>query len=183
MWNNQKVKTSIVKLKFRGIMTKASNSHVQTTKGQSAILEFFKTTKFPDLIFESEITLPDGNTCKVDGSSIEGKALIEVYSRVGKLHGAQPKKIGTDILKLSTIRKVHPDWKDAKLIIAFADSKAMQSISGWLNAAAKQNGVDLELATIDNDLRMELEETQKIQRMVNVEMPEEDFQYLKNDKE
>jgi hypothetical protein len=90
---------------------------------------------------------------------------------VGKLHGAQKKKVAHDILKLDTIRKVHPAWKDAKLVIAFASREAKDSIGGWLQVAANERKIILLNVEIEDDLRDRLIAAQEKQKMVNVVLP------------
>lgn len=138
-----------------------------------------KELNIPGELTELEIRLPESQiSWRVDGVSRESKTLVEVYSRIGQLHGAQKKKIGHDILKLCTIRQVHPDWKDARLVIAFASPEANRSIGGWLRAAAAEWRVELLDVAVEDELKEKLISAQSRQKMVN--MPQDIYESLLN---
>lgn len=146
-----------------------SDSTIQTTEAQNSILKLAKeqlNLKF-DLI-ETPIVLDEGVSWRVDGASKEDQILVEVYSRIGALHGAQKKKVGLDILKLSTIKKFHPDWANAKLFIAFASEEAKTSITGWLSFAALKHEVSLIVCPVESKLTQSLLAAQARQNMQNV---------------
>jgi hypothetical protein len=152
-------------------MLHPSDSSLHTHEGQSAVLQLLKNKlQIIGELSEKEISLPENKLIrfKVDGVSESNKVLVEVYARIGKLHGAQKKKIGHDILKLSTIRKLHPDWTDAKLYIAFASLEAKESVSGWLRRAAEAWEVSLIDLPVDEGLREQLLAAQSKQKMVNL---------------
>lgn len=93
--------------------------------------------------------------CKPDGVTEDGGRLVEVYARVGKLKGAQQKKITADILKFATIRNLD-EYPNARCEIYFVDAEARNSITGWKKEAADRFGVDLKLIEIPQSLREKL---------------------------
>ena len=72
---------------------------------------------------------------KFEGSP---RIAAEIYAHIGKLKPAQQKKVGTDILKLITVKRLCEEWKDADLYFVFACEEAMASTQKWIKLAAKE---------------------------------------------
>jgi len=112
-----------------------------------------------------KITLQEGIRIEPDGASLDGKILVEVFARQGRLKSAQVRKISQDILKLALWKKLSGE-EEGKAIIAFASQEARNSISGWIELAAKEYGVCLQVVDIDEALRTEIKKAQEAQGMV-----------------
>lgn len=70
------------------------------------------------------LTLPGENHVAVDGVADDPRILCEIFARVGTLKGGQVKKIAEDLLKLVTVRRLLPEWADARIVRAFASEEA-----------------------------------------------------------
>ena len=164
-------------------MTHPSNSKAQVV-AQSVLLDAAeKLFRINKLDRDKRINLPGNNFVVVDGVSEQPPILIEVYARTLELHGAQPKKIAQDILKLAMVKRMASTdlslgvWSDARLVILFASSKARDSVQGsWRGVAAEKLGVELrsadELPNSDEflfDTRRSVEAAQKRQKMTNAD--------------
>ncbi|CDW96516.1 MULTISPECIES: hypothetical protein [unclassified Thiomonas] len=102
-----------------------------------------------------------------DGVDVNNKTVIEVYSHVGKLKGAQLHKIKGDILKLVYIDKsLNSEWKK---LICFCDNEAANFLLGdsWAARAAKIFGIQIHIAEIDSDAKKKITDAQTKQLMVN----------------
>ncbi len=91
---------------------------------------------------------------------------MEAYARQGRLKGAQLKKIGQDILKLSLIRRTC--GTEVRTVIVLASPEAEQSIRGWLRYAADVFGVELLVVEIEEVWRERIRAAQAKQLMVNI---------------
>lgn len=91
---------------------------------------------------------------------------VEVFAHHGRLRGGQLHKVSTDALKLITIGRAHPS---ARLILAFADETAAQSVKGtsWRAEALRTWSVEVAVVEIGAEDRARIEAAQHVQRMVN----------------
>lgn len=99
-----------------------------------------------------------------DGVASDDSIFVEVFAHIGKLRGGQMHKVSTDALKLLAIRDVHPT---ARLILAFADRAAAESVSGWKAETLAANGIELRTVDLDPAERATIEAAQTRQKMVN----------------
>lgn len=109
----------------------------------------------------------DGIVVQIDGLDEANRVACEVYAHVGRLKGAQPDKVASDILKLSLVEaRLGGTWRK---IYCFADELAAKRLNGksWLAAAALQHGVRVMVADLDPKQMSELRAAQTRQRMVN----------------
>lgn len=98
----------------------------------------------------------DDARVQIDGASEDRTVLVEAYARIGRLHGAQPRKLATDAFKLV--------WAGGKLsadrlIIAVADHEAerhLQRPGAWLTAALRDANVEVIRVDLDDTLRTSL---------------------------
>ncbi len=111
-----------------------------------------------------------GSYVQLDACAEDESVLVEAYARQGKLKGAQIKKISQDVLKLALL-KSDERFRDSRAIIVFASDEALNSITGWIRAAAAQFSVELEVVTIPDGLREKIRAAQALQVMVNAEVP------------
>jgi hypothetical protein len=84
----------------------------------------------------------------VDGISEDPPAYIEVFAHQGPLKAGQRHKVATDVLKLITLGREHPE---ARLIIAFADREAADTVTGstWLAQALRSGHVEVVVAEVN----------------------------------
>jgi hypothetical protein len=99
-----------------------------------------------------------------DGVDAERSVFVEVFAHVGKLRGGQRHKVSTDALKLLAIRAV---YSEARLILAFADGEAAESVSGWKAKTLAANGIEIRVVELPPAERAKIEAAQRRQRMVN----------------
>ena len=92
----------------------------------------------------------DEATIIFDGATHDESVLVEVFSRIGKLKGAQLHKVSTDTLKLLAARETRPD---ATLVLGFADQEAADSIVGWRRAVLKRSAIRVVVAELTPDQR------------------------------
>lgn len=101
--------------------------------------------------------------CKPDGVNDGAGRIVEIYARVGRLKGAQTKKVATDVLKFAAIQK-QPGFENAKCEIYFVDADARSSVTGWIKEAAREFDVHLGLLRdFPDDLKEKLLEAQERQ--------------------
>lgn len=139
-----------------------SSSDVQTAK-EARILAAIAEQIGVEL--RQRVTLEfDGASMEVDGVAADESVLVEVFGHVGKLRGGQRHKISTDALKLIALSESRPQ---ARLILAFADRAARDSVAGWKAAVLKHRGIELLVAGLSEADRAELVAAQAKQKMVN----------------
>ncbi len=78
--------------------------------------------------------------------------------------------MSTDALKLIAVGETRPD---ARLILAFADQAAADSVSGWKAAVLNRNKVEKMVVEVSDEDRALIVAAQERQRMVNA--PAEDI--------
>lgn len=111
----------------------------------------------------AEVSLGNSRV-RPDGVAGDDSIFVEVFAHIGKLRGGQMHKVSTDALKLLAIRDVHPA---ARLILAFADRAAAESVSGWKAETLAANGIELRTVDLDPAERATIEAAQMRQKMVN----------------
>jgi hypothetical protein len=116
-----------------------------------------------DLIQGVKVAIGDSHV-QPDGVAEDQSAFVEVFAHIGKLRGGQRHKVSTDALKLLAIREVHPE---ARLILAFADTDAAASVSGWKAATLSANAIEIHTVQLDPAERAKIEAAQARQRMVS----------------
>lgn len=109
----------------------------------------------------------DAARVEVDGASPDEAVLVEVFARIGKLKGAQLDKVSTDTLKLVALSETRPE---ARLILAFADKEAADSIVGWRAAVLQLRGIEKLVVALPDKQRAVILAAQEKQRMVNAPM-------------
>lgn len=112
------------------------------------------------------LRLPDGARIDVDGVAADESVLCEVFSRQGRLKGAQFHKVARDALKLITAARSRPD---ARLVLAFGDDEAASCVTGtsWLAEAIRTWGLEVIVVPLDDLVRDGLRAAQARQVMVN----------------
>jgi hypothetical protein len=119
----------------------------------------------------SKISFGDGVRVEIDGASEDRSILVEAYAHLGKMVGAQPKKLATDAFKLTwAARKVSAK----RLIIAVIDPEVEAYLlrpTAWLTAALRDSCVEVLRVTIDEDARARVEVAQRRQFMTGETKP------------
>jgi len=139
-----------------------SNSEAQS-EAEAAVLGALGKTLGVSLRQGAEVPVGDSRVCP-DGVDADASIFVEVFAHIGRLRGGQKHKVATDALKLLAIRDAHPN---ARLILAFADRGAAESIRGWRAATLAANGIELRAVDLDPAERATIEAVQHRQRMVN----------------
>lgn len=106
------------------------------------------------------VNLPGGTWVEVDGVNDEFTVFAEAFAHIGPMKGGQKRKVALDVLKLVTLQRTHPN---ARLVLAFCDDAARDSLTGWLDEAITTFGVDRMVAPLDSELRQRLIEAQASQ--------------------
>lgn len=109
----------------------------------------------------------DAARVEVDGASPDEAVLVEVFARIGKLKGAQLHKVSTDTLKLVALSETRPE---ARLVLAFADKEAADSVVGWRAAVLQRRGIAKLVVALTDEQRSVILAAQEKQRMVNAPM-------------
>jgi len=145
-------------------MAHASDSREQR-QAEPLILEEVGHTLGATLEPQS-LRLPDGARIDVDGVAADESVLCEVFSRQGRLKGAQLHKVARDALKLITAARSRPD---ARLVLAFGDDEAAACVTGtsWLAEAIRTWGLEVIVVPLDELVRDGLRAAQARQVMVN----------------
>lgn len=113
--------------------------------------------------------LADGVRVEIDGMAPDRSVLVEVYARIGTLKGSQPKKVAQDALKLLAVReKARAEGEDPRLILCFASQEATNSIRGWLRWVIEEQGVEMRVEELTDDMAAAVVRAQEGQVMVNV---------------
>lgn len=111
------------------------------------------------------LSLPDGNQVAVDAVADQPQILCEIFARVGTLKGGQIKKVAEDLLKLITIQRLLPEWREARIVLVFASEDAASSVRGWLLGAIRAWGAELLVVPVEAGLREQLLAAQREQWM------------------
>lgn len=84
-----------------------------------------------------ELELDEVSKIKLDGYDEHYGYAVEVYAHIGKPKGSQPKKIATDILKLSLLDVEHKVFIAHKSVITWLKGES------WIALAASKNNIEL----------------------------------------
>lgn len=139
-----------------------SNSRVQI-EAEKVILR--GVGKKLGISLKQSVRMPlDGSFIVVDGATEDESVLVEAYARIGRLKGGQPNKVLADATKLLALRRKR---RKARVILAFTDDGAADSIVGWRAAVLETNKVEKIVVDLRPKDRELVEEAQRRQRMVN----------------
>lgn len=139
-----------------------SNSRIQS-EAEKVILK--AAGKKLGVSLRQAVRLPlEGAAVILDGATEDESVLVEVYARVGKLRGGQPNKVLADATKLLALKRKR---SKARVILAFADQAAADSIVGWRRAVLESNKVERLVVKLGPKDRKLIEEAQERQRMIN----------------
>jgi len=152
-----------------------SSSRVQRDAEAEILASLARRAGFSGLAYAGPIQIAGGVRVEVDGATPGAGVLVEAYARQGSLKGAQLKKIAQDILKLALV-KTEPGRETTRTVIAFASQDAHDSITGWLNQAARTFGVELTVVEIPEELRDRIRRAQDRQMMVNADQVADDVE-------
>lgn len=99
-----------------------------------------------------------------DGRAADNSVFVEVFSHVGQLKSGQRNKISTDLLKLVALRERYPD---ARLVLAFVDQSAADSVGGWRAAILESYRIEKVVVELSKVEKLEITAVQAVQKMVN----------------
>lgn len=139
---------------------------LEQREAEAAVLELLNKERGYSLAGNA-LSVGDGAVVRVDGIDRGRRVLCEVYSRIGRLKGAQPHKVASDMLKLALAeRELGGKWLK---LICFADSEAARCVRGksWLAVAARRMGFEVVVVTLPSSIRERLLSAQRRQVMVN----------------
>ncbi len=116
------------------------------------------------------LQLANDTNVQLDGYSKEEKILCEVYAHIGKLKGAQPDKVASDMLKMLLIEKTEGGIWQKYLCFASgeASSKFIDKSKSWLAYAVKEFNIKIFIFELDPDIRKGIIDAQGRQKMVNI---------------
>ena len=102
-----------------------------------------------------------------DFYSEENCIVGEIFSHIGSPKKAQDNKIANDILKMLLLeKKTNKQYRKIIVVCDDAEFKKLQGLS-VLAASIRQFGIEVMYIQIDEDIRNQIIEAQKLQRMVN----------------
>lgn len=111
----------------------------------------------------SRIDMGEGVRVELDGASADRKILVEAYAHIGRLRGAQPRKLASDAFKLVWAgQKLEAD----RLIIAVIDEEVEAYLlrpKAWLTAALRDAHAEAIRVAIDADAHAQVVSAQLIQ--------------------
>lgn len=145
-----------------------SSSHVQI---QAEELIFQKVENILNLKLEKnrKIYLADNKYTYIqpDFYSSENSIIGEIFAHIGKPKKAQDNKIANDILKMLLLEKT--TGKEYRKIIAICDEAEKKKLQGdsVLAESIRQFGVEIMFIEIDEHIREQILEAQKLQKMTN----------------
>lgn len=119
--------------------------------------------------FDPTARLPIDARVQPDAIDPARKIIVEVYSRVGPVKGAQLHKIKGDILKLALIgQQAGSEWRR---ILCFASEEAAAYVArqSWIAAAVRHFGIEVLVVPLSDEHRGRVMSAQDRQRMVNPE--------------
>lgn len=148
------------------ILTHPSDSSVQKDAEKKMLRKLEKEINCS--LTEKQIEINHKLKLELDGYSESECILCEAYAHIGKLRGAQPRKVLADAIKLLYAERLLPGiWRK---ILLFADDKAAQPFKNgtWYAEAIKEFGIEIRVSELKEKTRKKLEETQKTQKMQNI---------------
>jgi len=139
-----------------------SNSECQ----REAEIEIVKqiSKKVGTKLNHKEIQLNNDKKLEIDGYSEDPPVLCEVYSHIGKIRGAQYKKVLSDVLKMIFLERRLD--KKFKKILAFTDKvAAVPFLEGtWFAECLKDFDIVIEVVSIRPALKRKILKSQKKQK-------------------
>jgi hypothetical protein len=117
---------------------------------------------------ESSPIAYDGAKMHPDGRAADDSIFVEVFAHVGPLKKGQLHKVSTDVLKLVALRERYPN---ARLVLAFVDQSAADSVVGWRAAIIERHEIDRVVVELSKAEKLEITAVQAVQTMVNPEAP------------
>lgn len=145
-----------------------SSSHVQM---QAEELIFKKVENILNLKLEKnkKIYLADNKYTyiQLDFYSSEKSIIGEIFAHIGKPKKAQDNKIANDVLKMLLLEKT--TGKEYRKIIAVCDEAEKKKLQGdsVLAESIRQFGIEIMFIEIDEHIREQILEAQKLQKMTN----------------
>ena len=145
-----------------------SSSHVQM---QAEELIFKKVENILNLKLEKnkKIYLSDNKYTYIqpDFYSSEKSIIGEIFAHIGKPKKAQDNKIANDVLKMLLLEKT--TGKEYRKIIAVCDEAEKKKLQGdsVLAESIRQFGIEIMFVEIDEHIREQILEAQKLQKMTN----------------
>lgn len=145
-----------------------SSSHVQM---QAEELIFKKVENILNLKLEKnkKIYLADNKYTYIqpDFYSSEKNIIGEIFAHIGKPKKAQDNKIANDVLKMLLLEKT--TGKEYRKIIAVCDEAEKKKLQGdsVLAESIRQFGIEIMFIEIDEHIREQILEAQKLQKMTN----------------
>lgn len=106
----------------------------------------------------------DGAKMYPDGRAADNSVFVEVFSHVGPLKSGQRNKISTDLLKLVALGERYPN---ARLVLAFVDQSAADSVVGWRAAILEGHRIEKVVVELSKVEKLEITAVQAVQKMVN----------------
>jgi hypothetical protein len=116
------------------------------------------------------LPLHDGCTVQIDGFSKARRLMCEAWSHMGRPRGSQPDKVMSDALKLIFCEKSLGG--SFRKILVFADEAAAKPFIGnsWQAACLRQQGIEVQVLALPDDLVKQISDAQNRQRMTNSEV-------------
>lgn len=145
-----------------------SSSHVQM---QAEELLFHKIENLFNISLEKNKKIFLANNSytymQPDFYSEENCIVGEIFSHIGSPKKAQDNKIANDILKMLLLEK--KTNKQYRKIIVVCDDTEFKKLQGLsvLAESIRQFGIEVMYIQLDEDIRNQIIEAQKLQRMVN----------------
>ena len=145
-----------------------SSSHVQM---QAEELIFKKVENILNLKLEKnkKIYLADNKYTYIqpDFYSSEKSIIGEIFAHIGKPKKAQDNKIANDVLKMLLLEKT--TGKEFRKIIAVCDEAEKKKLQGdsVLAESIRQFDIEIMFIEIDEHIREQILEAQKLQKMTN----------------
>lgn len=143
-----------------------SDSSVQSQAEIEMLHKLEEQTKCT--LSKEPIKIDNHISIEVDGHSKSEYILVEAYAHIGKLKGAQSRKVLTDAFKmLHAERLLGGHWRK---ILLFADEEVARIfIAGtWYAEAIKEFGIEIEVVSLEKETNKLVLEAQKRQAMQNI---------------
>ncbi len=131
---------------------------------------FEKVKKWMGVELQNNPKIIVGNTFMQPDFYSESENIIgEIFAHIGKTKKGQDNKIANDILKMLLLEKLK--GKTYRKMIVVCDEEEMKKLRGAsiLAESIRQFGIEVKMIDIEADLRVQLVEAQKRQRMVNTQ--------------
>lgn len=133
------------------------NSDSATQREAETVILDAISAQLGTTLAKRRVDLPGGSWVEVDGVAEDMSVFAEAFAHVGPMKGGQKRKVALDVLKLITLQRAYPE---AQLVLAFCDSTAVNSLTGWLGEAIGMGKLDRRLAPLNPELINRLLEVQ-----------------------